>query len=302
MKIRKKNITGKITKKRSKKKKKRIIEKKENIINIDNNPNSNNRLTENSNKKVEFNKEKKNSLFENVIYDKNKKILEYKEYELNSLDFKKAIKNDKRNFLQYYISSIKINNLLIFSFLPVKDYNSMNIKIFLFFFYFSLNLTVNALFFNDDTMHKIYIDGGKFDLIYQIPQIIYSSIISGVINILIKYLSLSQDSIMDFKHTRGKKNLEKNYKTLLINLKIKFVLFFIVTTLFLTFFWYYISCFCGIYRNTQIHLMKDSVIGFVMSLFDPFWQCLFIGLIRIYALKNKKEYLYKFSLFFENLG
>ena len=302
LKRRNNNIPGKITKKRSKKENEIIIYTKENILNINNKPNSNNFLPKISKKKVEFNKEKNNSSSENVINDKNKNIYEYKDYELNSLDFEKALKKDKRNFLQYYISSIKINNLLLFSFLPVKDYNSMIIKIFLFFFYFALNLTVNALFFNDDTMHKIYIDGGKFDLIYQIPQIIYSSLISGVINILIKYLSLSQDNIMDFKHTRGKKNLGKNHKTLLINLKIKFILFFIVTTLFLTFFWYYISCFCGIYRNTQFHLMKDSTIGFAMSLFDPFWQCLFIGLIRIYALKNKKEYLYKFSLVFENLG
>ena len=37
---------------------------------------------------------------------KNKNILEYKEYELNSLDFEKALIYDKRNFLQYYISTI----------------------------------------------------------------------------------------------------------------------------------------------------------------------------------------------------
>ena len=43
----------------------------------------------------------------------NKKILEYKDYELNSLDFEKALIYDKRNFLQYYISTIKNNNLLI---------------------------------------------------------------------------------------------------------------------------------------------------------------------------------------------
>ena len=60
-------------------------------------------------------------------------------------------------------------------------------KNFLFFFFFTLNLTVNALFFNDDTMHEIYIDEGKFNLIYQISQIIYSSIISGFADTLIKY-------------------------------------------------------------------------------------------------------------------
>ena len=177
----------------------------------------------------------------------------------------------------------------------------MIIKNFLFFFFFTLNLTVNALFFNDDTMHKIYIDEGKYNIIYQIPQIIYSSIISGIINTLIKYLSLSQDNIMDLKYTHLN-NLGKQYKKLLFKLKIKFTLFFILTFLFLLFFCYYISCFCGIYINTQIHLLKDSIIGFALSLFDPFWQCLILGILRIYALKNKKKYLYKCYLFLENLG
>ena len=214
---------------------------------------------------------------------------------------KKHLTKDKRNFLQYYISSIKINNLLLFSFLPIKDYNPIIIKIFLFFFFFTLNLTINVLFFNDDAIHKIYIDGGRFNFIYQISQIIYSTLITGAISTLIKNLSLSQDNIMDLKHLHDKKNLKEIHKKLLINLKIKFISFFIVTLLLLLLFCYYISCFCGIYTNTQIHLLKDSVIGFGLSLLDPFWQWFLLGIIRVYALKNKNEYLYKLFLFISNL-
>ena len=292
------NIISKIKKKKYKKENNNKKTRKKNKLNNIVKTNSNNRLTENSKKNIQINNVTNFLVLDNNV--NNKKILEYKDYELNSLDFEKALIEDKRNFLQYYISTIKNNNLLIFSFYPNKDYNVMIIKNFLFFFFFALNLTVNALFFNDDTMHKIYIDEGKYNLIYQIPQILYSSIISGFVNTLIKYLSLSQDNIMDLKHTTTIK-LSKKHKRLLINLKIKFTLFFIVTKLFLIFFWYYISCFCGIYRNTQIHLLKDSIISFVLALFDSIWQYLLIGIIRIYALKNKKEYLYKFSLFFENL-
>ena len=80
---------------------------------------------------------------------------------------------DKRNYFQYYISLIKNNHPLMFSFVPFNDYNPFVIKIFLFFFSFSLDFTVNALFFNDDTMHKIYIDSGTYNLSYQIFQILY---------------------------------------------------------------------------------------------------------------------------------
>ena len=47
------------------------------------------------------------------------------------------------------------------------------------------------LFLNDATMHKIYIEEGSFDFIYDIPQIIYSSLISGFINSVMKAFALT---------------------------------------------------------------------------------------------------------------
>ena len=128
-----------------------------------------------------------------------KDIIDKKDFELNSLDYEEALKLDHRNFFQYYISLIKNNHPILFSFCPYKDYNSRIIKIFLFFFSFSLDFTINTLFFNDDTMHKIYEDKGKFNFLYQIPQILYSTLISRFIDSLIKNLALSQDTIVDLK-------------------------------------------------------------------------------------------------------
>ena len=88
-------------------------------------------------------------------------------------------------------------------------------------------------------MHKIYVDEGNFNFIYQIPQIIYSSLISNVINIIIKFLSLSEKHLIEIKEENI---LEKTKDTLRI-LKIKFALFFIVAFLFLIAFMYYITTF-----------------------------------------------------------
>ena len=41
-------------------------------------------------------------------------------------------------------------------------------------------------------MHKVYEDNGSFNFVYQIPQIFYSSMISAIINIILKQLSLSE--------------------------------------------------------------------------------------------------------------
>ena len=149
-------------------------------------------------------------------------------------------------------------------------------------------------------MHKIYEDKGKFNFLYQIPQILYSTLISRFIDSLIKNLALTQDKIVDIKQEKDKSNLnQKNKKEIIRILKIKFILFFIISFLILGFFWYYITCFCGIYVNTQIHLISDSFISLITSLMLPFFIGLIPGIFRIISLsveKPSRSFFYKFSL------
>ena len=105
------------------------------------------------------------------IKKRNKKFIYYNDYEFNGLNYNKALKEDKRTYPHYYFSVLRMKYSSIFTFYTSNDYNSKSIKISLFLFIFSLYFTINALFFSDSTMHKIYIDKGSFNFIYQIPQI-----------------------------------------------------------------------------------------------------------------------------------
>ena len=107
-----------------------------------------------------------------------------------------------------------------------KDYNSKIIKIDLFVFGFALNYAVNGLFFNDDTMHNVYENKGLFDATYQIPIIIYSSFISMFLGGLVQMLGLSSDTIIDFKQSEEKNNVNERAVKLIKKLKIKFILYF----------------------------------------------------------------------------
>jgi len=232
--------------------------------------------------------------------------LKYNISEINSLSYEEALKFDKRTFIQYYISLIKLNQLLLFSFCPNKDYNSRIIKMFLFFFFFVSDFTINAFFFSDETMHRIYKDKGSFNFIYQIPQIVYSTFLSAIINWIIKYLSFNEDKIIKLKEEKRNKSKSLKYKIrkIYIKIKIKFAFFFFICFIILLLFWFYITCFCGIYKNTQIHLINDSVISFGLSLIYPFVISLLPGMMRIGALKADKKnekYLYEFSQLLENI-
>ena len=224
--------------------------------------------------------------------------------ELNSLEYEKALKYDKRTLFQYYWSLLKKNQIILFTFLPTNDYNLVSLKMVLFILSLSLEITINGFFFTDDTMHQIHEDNGEFDLIYQIPQILYSSIISTIINSLLQKLALSEDSFLAIKQIKDYDKAIKQSESIKKCLKIKFIIFFIISFILMLFCWYYISSFCGVYMNTQSILFKDTLISLLLSMFYPFGLCLIPGLCRIPAIQaeNKdQKCLYKLSGFCEEI-
>jgi len=224
----------------------------------------------------------------------------YNDYELDDLEYSEAIEYDKRTFINLYIYLIKREHLIIFTFFYCKDFNLISIKLSLFVFSICLDMSTNILFFDDESMHKIYLDYGKYNFISQIPQIVYSTIISESMDKLLKYLSLSEKEIYEVKKYKNIKEIADGIKCLIKCLKIKFFFFFFICFIFMIFFWYFISIFCAIYENTQIILFKDSSLSFLSSMFYPFVLYLLPSSLRIISLrsiKKNKKILYKISNF-----
>ena len=71
-------------------------------------------------------------------------------------------------------------------------------------------------------MHKIYLDEGDFNFIYQIPQILYSSLVSGIINIFLKLLALTGEKIIKIKQIKMNVELKSNEIIRIIRYKILF--------------------------------------------------------------------------------
>ena len=205
-----------------------------------------------SKRSIDFKKEK--------VLNQMKTIMNYNDEELNDLEYGDALKIDKRKYCAYYYSLLKTKHPLIFTFFNDNDYNLKIIKIDLFLFNFSLFYVVNALFFNDDTMHEIYKNKGDFDIIGQLSQILYSSIISMIFGIILEMLALTEGEILELKKLRLKKHFYTKVQDLNKKIKLKLLLYFILSTIFLLFFWYYISMFCAIYLNTQIHVLYIYVL------------------------------------------
>ena len=225
-------------------------------------------------------------------------ILSYNDSEMNLLPYDEAMKTDQRTYTEYYLSLLRTKHILLFTFYKGNDYNLRVIKVYLFFFTFAINYSVSILFYNYDTMHTIYVQKGVYDFIYQIPKIIYSSIITGVLSALVTKLGLCESEVLKIKSVKIADLEEQKTKGLKI-IFYKFVIFFGITYVLLIFFWIYSVSFCVVYKNTQIHLLKDVVVSFSTSFIKPFIKYLLPGIFRMLALKKGKKprkWLYKFSL------
>ena len=272
-------------------KKKKIIKKvKKRHKNTD-------KLKNNINKKDEsgINLKNKNFDYSKQNLKENENESQLVDEEINSLDYEEAKKKDKRTYCQYYASLIRTNHSLIFTFCNYADGNSQ--EIYIFFYTFVINYAVSAMFYSDDTMHKIYEDKGLFDFTYQVPQMIYSFIISSVLEFALGFFGLYEDNIIDIKNEKDEKKSNKIFCII----KFKIIIFFVITYILLFFIWVYLGCFCAVYKNTQMHLLKDVSSSFAISFINPFFSCLLPGMLRIPSLRSKSNLniMYKFSKFLQ---
>ena len=224
------------------------------------------------------------------------KKIKYKNCELNSFPYKKALIYDKRTFLQIYFYLLLIKQPILFSFFPNDDYNLTIVKISLFFLSFDIYLVVNAFFFSKSAIHQIYEDEGNYNLSYFFKQIICSFFISYIFFSLIKYFSLSENNILELKNeeniNRKNDKIEKVRKCLYI----KYLLFYAISLVFIIIFFYYLSSFCAVYKNTQIFVVKNTLISFLIFLLFPLFFVIIPCCLRIFSLKNNNnEIIYKFS-------
>ena len=238
--------------------------------------------------------------------DKNKLLTYFKgnnfdDFELNELSYKKAVDYDKRSFFYFYWQLLRREHLIFFTFFSWNDNNILSIKLSKFIFAISLDFTLNVAFFVDESMHKIYLNYGKYNFIAQIPQILYSTLAAEGLDIFLRYLCIIEKDIYRIKKFEQKKNkviAKQQIFKVLKYMRIKLILYFIVTFFFMCFFWYFVAAFCAVYKNTQLFLIKDSMVSLLMSLVYPFGLYLLPTALRIISLKDKKKrlsFLYKLS-------
>ena len=106
-------------------------------------------------------------------------------------------------------------------------------------------------------------------------------------------LSSSKSELM--KLIKDKRKYE-NY-LYLIQLKLaklckKLIIYFILVYLFSIFFWYYVSAFCAVYRNSQKYLFLGCLESFGTDCLTAFAICIFLSILRYISIRKKIKCFY----------
>ena len=223
-------------------------------------------------------------------------------YEINRLDFLDAVALDKRNYLSIYLSLIKREELILLTFVSLNDYNLFFVKLDKFLFLFVTTLVMNSLLFADETIHKLYLEEGKYNFTQSLPHIIYSLLIAHAIEILLCFLTMTDRHVYEIKALKKSKDLNEKIFQILKVVKIKLIVFFALTGAVFLFYWYCVAAFCAVYQKSQGFLILNAFLSFLVHLIDPFIIYAIIAFMRVISLKysNKKgmKYLYNISKFF----
>ena len=184
-----------------------------------------------------------------------------------------------------YWSVLKREHLLILTFSFWNDFNLYYIKFARFCFLLETEMAMNVFFFPDETINKLYISYGKYNFFQQVPQIVYSTIVSNLIEVIICFLSLTDKYYYEIKALT--KNDKKKIFDIIKCVKKKLVIFFICTFILFLFYMYLITAFCAVYENTQLVFIKDSMFSFLLSQIYPFILYGISSLLRLISIKCK---------------
>ena len=155
--------------------------------------------------------------------------------------------------------------------------NLFVIKLSFFVCTFQISFFLNALFYTDEYISDAYHNDGVLDFFSGLPKAIYSFVAALITTNLLKMLSNSKREL-----TKTIKQKEKfNNFILIINRKLnklrkKLFAYFILVFLLETFFLYYVTTFCAVYRNSQKYWFYGCLESFAMDSLVALIICVFL--------------------------
>ena len=239
---------------------------------------------------------------------------------LNNYTFEEAIKYDRRQICEIFYIFALAKQIFFHTFLYRSPLELFSLRLILFIFIISCDLSLNALFYFNENISKKYRNAKNVFIFTYTDNIviIFLSILVGFILLtLLAKLSNSTSTIREvFRKEEEKLKSNKKYtitqvrKTeilleideILKKHKMKVIIFIVIEFILMLFFWYFVTAFCHVYNATQISWLLDSLTSILIRAVIEL--LISLGLAKLYniALVGECHCLYKILMFLYNFG
>ena len=78
-------------------------------------------------------------------------------------------------------------------------------------------------------------------------------------------------------------------------IKIKLIILYAISGILIMLFWYYVSAFCAVFKNSQGHYFTNVLVAFIVCNIWPCVISLIPAFLRTKALENKSKKMYIIS-------
>ena len=208
--------------------------------------------------------------------------------ELKEMDFEEAILYDKRSYIKIYWSTLIDSQIILGTFCTDNNLDLLIIKTSFLIYFFEISFFLNALFYTDDYISDAYYNNGVLDFVSGLPKSIYSVIATLILGNLLKILSNNKSEFMQLiKENSKNEDYIKLMDNILVKLRNKLIVYFILVLILGFFFLYYVSSFCAVYRYSQKYWILGCLESFAIDSAISVVICLLIALFRYIAIRKK---------------
>ena len=257
----------------------------------------------------------------NLNLSKNKKYFPPDSYIiLNNYTFEEALKYDHRALCVIFYIFILSKQIFFHTFLFRSPLELFSLRLCLFLFIISSDLSLNALFYFNNNISKKYRHSKNIFLFAFSDNtiiIFLSTFVGFILLTFLSKLSNSTSSIRNvFKKEEEKMKKDKNYKVtlkrkkeilfeieeILQKYKIKIIVLIIIELILMLFFWYFVTAFCHVYVGTQTSWLLDSCLSIIIRAIIELLISFLLAKIYRISVAGESYCLYKFVMFLYNFG
>ena len=221
------------------------------------------------------------------------------EKRLLTIDYNIAIKKNKAEIIIMVLTEILDKIYITKAIWLLQNYEVFSLYFSLYLLWHILILSFLSLFYNNNTIQKIWINDNYPDFNFHLGFGFVACLISFVFYKVLFFLINNDRKIKEISKENNKVMIEQQYNKMMFWIKLKIFIFYVVEFILLIIFFLYLISFCGVYGATTLKLVESYGIALIEIVIIKVIYGLLLGVLRKISLSFQISVLYSIVRFLD---